>query len=280
MAELRYSPEAIGSLRVFHRVDAIILVEGHDDELFWECLFDKFSSISTRAHPVGGKPELLKYATLIRTGELDAIAAMDRDYSFIESDDPHSNVVTTCGYSIENTLAFPAAIVHVITHLGRISVRDVNVADVEDWLRRFSSTVRELIHHDICCQQDGRGEVVASNNCARFMKSQHSPEVSASKIAKHLSTLTVTMSPERRAAIEEKAIEAGLHNSDIVRGHFLFSAVYRYVVAITKTLDSKVSISTDTLLGSFLMAFKATFEESHPHYEYYASVIASVRIWK
>jgi hypothetical protein len=183
VAELQYSPEAISVLRFFHGVDVIVLVEGEDDVPFWEYILEEFAGFTYYSQPVGGKPELLKYVELINLGKLDAVAAMDRDYDFLETQNFHTNVLRTYGYSIENSLVSPTTIRHVIEHLARVSRQKSQEIEVDAWLGRFSTTAADLVIHDIGNYLVSGAKEIAGDNCARFMQTQKSPELSPSKMS-------------------------------------------------------------------------------------------------
>ena len=277
MAELQYSPEAISVLRFFHGVDVIVLVEGEDDVPFWEAILEKFAEFTYYSQPVGGKPELLKYVELINLGKLDAIVAMDRDYDFLETQNSHANILRTYGYSIENSLVSSTTIRYVIEHLARVSRQKCQAIEVDAWLDGFCAIASDLIIHDIGNYLISGAEEVAGDNCARFMKTQKSPELSASKIDRHLNTLHFSVTELQGDLIVEKMSVAHLSIRDVVRGHFLFSAVYRFVVFAVEQLRGRVTISIDALLGVFMMAFRVTFSDSHAHHQYYKESIAATQ---
>ena len=75
MADLTYSADAHNVLSKFYNADKMVYVEGDDDVLFWEFIFNKFSNFKVKVQGVGGKPELEKYIKRICDGEINSIAA-------------------------------------------------------------------------------------------------------------------------------------------------------------------------------------------------------------
>ena len=278
MAELEYSPEAIDVLKYFHGVDIVLLMEGEDDVPFWELIFETFSDFTFYSHPVGGKPELKKYIELIRQGSLDAVAALDRDYDFLDSNSSTCNVLTTFGYSIENSLIGRETMKHVVTHLARVSPSRIPDSDIDDWLSRLSADVEDLVFADMENQVKLLGLEVAGDNCSRFAKSKRSAYLCRKKIDAMLTTLNCAVSDEFRGKIIERMSAEGLSNLDVTRGHFLFSAAYRFVLITVEGLRGRITISTEALWGAFLMALRATFGAAHPHYDYYRNSVRSIVI--
>jgi hypothetical protein len=90
--------------------------------------------------------------------------------------------------------------------------------------------------------------------------------------------LTFSVTEQQCDLIVEKMRVAQLNITDVIRGHFLFSAVYRFVVLAVEQLRGRITISLDALWGSFMMAFRATFSVDHTHYQYYKESVAAIQV--
>jgi hypothetical protein len=76
-----------------------------------------------------------------------------------------------------------------------------------------------------------------------------------------------------RSIAESKRTEV-----DFLRGHFLFSASLKYVIAEIKKYGKKVAISNDSFFGVLLIAFEAVFSSTHSHYNYYQKIVGKIQI--
>ena len=90
MSEITYSIEALNVLNKFHRVDISVHVEGDDDVVFWQKVFELITDRKVGFIAAGGSIELDRRIKLIEAGSLVAIAARDSDYHVLR------------GFAIEN----------------------------------------------------------------------------------------------------------------------------------------------------------------------------------
>lgn len=276
MAKLEYSTEALNILGKFHSVDTMLFVEGNEDILFWEFLFEKFATFQVKVQSVGGKPKLNEYAQQIISGELNVLVAMDSDYSLFSEHVVHPNIVRTFGYSIENSLITPEIIKKAIRTLSKIPSRYINDQEISEWLSQFIKKIELLFIYDLENDIQGHGCPVAGNNCSKFMTSQKSSSVCGKKVGNLINSLTFSLSEQQVNNIFIKWQNVNRESKDVIRGHFIFSAVYKYVVEFVKRHCSKISVSIDAMLSTFVLSFEQLFDERHSHHDYYKKVIAKI----
>ncbi|MFT7228545.1 MAG: hypothetical protein ACI8PW_001132 [Methylophilaceae bacterium] len=65
---------------------------------------------------------------------------------------------------------------------------------------------------------------------------------------------------------------------NLIRGHFIFSAILKFTSAKIKELKSKVTISNESFFGGLLLAFEKNFTLDHPHYTYYENQVNNISI--
>ncbi len=278
MPELEYSDDALNVLGKFHSVDTMIFVEGDEDIPFWEYLFERFSTLCVKVQEVGGKPKLDKHIQTIVSGKTNVLVAIDHDYSIFDANITHPNIIRTYGYSIENTIISVDSIIKSIRSLGKIPNKSINRQEILDWLNEFSDTIEPLLVYDIENHIQGHGCVVAGSNCSRFMKTQSSDLICDKKVDKLINGLEFSITDDRAKEIILQLKDHELSVLDMIRGHFIFSAVHRYIVAYIKRIRQKISISIDSMFSTLILSFEQLFDEKHSHYAYYKSAISNIPV--
>lgn len=278
MPDLVYSDDAVNVLGRFHQTDTMLFVEGDEDIPFWEAMFDIFTDLSVKVESVGGKPALLKYAESIIGGKLDIIVAFDRDYSYFDEQIVHTNVLYTYGYSIENSIVTVETVQKSIQSLGRISRKMIDKDEISSWLGDLEISIKPILMHDICNYVNKHGCKVANNNCSRFMSSKSSDKICDRKVSDFINSLTFSITSREQSKYARVVKIYGLSVLDAIRGHFLFTAVHRFIALYLKKLDIKASISNESLFSSMMLSLENTFSHKHPHYEYYKTSLENVVI--
>lgn len=278
MAKLEYSIEAKNVLTKFYRVDKMLYVEGDDDVPFWEFMFEKFDSPNVEVQQVGGKEELRKYIEQINSGQLNAIAAMDRDYGLFDgSDAKHDLVVRTAGYSIENTLISPKVLVKVVRRIGRLPAKNATLEECQTWLEDFYHQCSALLVNDLIDQCEGAKVGVIGDSCDRFLESKQSDKICIKKVEKYLKSLGLESDPTLSEVLEKQVVDAGLRFSDFTRGHFLASAAQRFVRLLVKRKRGNISLPSVVFFGAVNLAFESTFGVDHPHFFHYQQEFERLR---
>ena len=277
MASLENSDAAKRVMHFFHQSDYIVYVEGDDDVVFWEFLFDKFFRQTVYIKSVGGKEQLGPYINSILSGDINDFVAMDSDFSLFDETERHRNVVKTCGYSIENTLINARTLKEVVLNVGKISKNDIDEQECHDWLSEFLDKVTVLAIYDICNHICNAGETVVGDSCKRFLKSDKDILLCDRRISRYLGELAFSLDSKEVGDLKKMVEESGGDVVDFIRGHFLFSGAIHFTNEIIRQKRKKVSISVDSYFGALVMAFKNIFNETHSEYEYYKNIIESIK---
>ncbi len=251
-------------------------VEGEEDVLFWDHLITLFSDKTVRVEEVGGKDEVKKYARKLQSDDIDCLVAIDADYICYEEQFKHDRILTTYGYSIENSILTSSIIREVVHNVGKIPYSDFSENECRDWFDLLYDTLEPLLIHDVYNKKNDLGELVLGNNCARFLKTSTSHDLCENKIENFIDKLPFSVSQSDIDEIIDDFTKFGRILKDFIRGHFLFSAVLRYVNTTVNRIRKTTMISKDFIYGAVMLAFRFKFDDSHPHYEYYERSISSI----
>jgi len=245
MPDLSYSDDALNVRGAFFGVKAIVYVEGEDDVLFWEGIFSRVADEPFEVESVGGAPALDAYIQKINSGQLVAIAARDADFlPILGACSQHPRVVHTYGYSIENSLYVEG----IVTQLVRLWCKSprVTAAECACWLGDLAVKVGPLVRLDAANAISAAGISTLSDNCTRYMTSSNSAMVCPTKIAQAVASIEALIPADAIVlANSTLSTEPGTILTHL-RGHFLASAVHRYIVKRAKDFGKKVSISAES----------------------------------
>ncbi|ENM3764542.1 DUF4435 domain-containing protein, partial [Vibrio cholerae] len=230
MDDFYHSQDANNILHLFYRADVMVYVEGEDDVPFWEIVFSHLADYKVEIQDVGGSNELEKYIAKLDSGEINGIVACDSDFEVIKGYPSKSNVIRTYGYSIENTIISQSTILKIIKSIGKIPTKNTPVQESEEWLKKFNSTMQKLVIHDIYNELKGLGVSIVGDNCSRFLKSQKSYELCQEKIEDFIRSVGFLIEESDLQKIDTMMNEISRDYSDFIRGHFLFSAVSRFII--------------------------------------------------
>lgn len=269
MADLVYSDDALNAKAAFYGAEIIAYVEGDDDITFWQTVFSALTKKRIHVEECGGREEVDKWIERVSTSTIDAIAALDRDHRFHGGAAPPTSpkVLFTFGHSIENTLFTPGITAKVIRAVSR---RACDESVCARWYRKLMLAIRPLVILDVANEIGGCGVSTIGDNCSRFMDGA---DASPTKI-KLVSEPIETKIPEHHLISARKALRRnGETTARSVRGHFLHSAVLRYVCTMCEQLNRRVSLSNDALFGLFISNFENQFNSKHPHYAFYKAQV-------
>ena len=272
MADLEYSIEARNILNVFYGVEGVVFVEGEDDIAFWEFIFEKFGNINIKAEDAGGKEKLKSRIDEVKNGIGRFFVAIDSDFDWLKNEESHPQIYSTFGYSIENSMISDESLRRLICRIARVSRHQVNKEKCQEWLSDIETLAQSLVLADAANRDQDKGFAVVPDNCDRFLVSRNSCKLSEQKISTHLNNLGITVPEQFQADILAKMESRGLCWINVLRGHFLISAALRFIKGYVAELRSAVSISREMLFGSLMLAFEASFDQSHSHYNYYESL--------
>ncbi len=273
MPELEYSTDALNARSAFLGVKAVVYVEGPDDECFWHEIFSRVTDESFEVESVGGAPKLDEYIAKIVTGELSGIAARDADFQrYLKRSPASPTIVYTFGHSIENSLY----VAESILFLTRTMLRSTSVSlnDCEKWLDQLARDFKPLIELDLANALGNCGVPTLADNCSRFMKDSTGRSACPSKIAEHCRSATSKIPP---TLVRQASMEIPDDPDAILRcfrGHFLVSAIVRFIQSQAKALKRKVNVSKDALYPAAIACLSSTLSHRHPHRAYYKQTAA------
>jgi hypothetical protein len=271
-ATQKYAREAVNVLNQFHRCKKLVYVEGEDDVLFWETLFSYFDFSDFKIEVKDGCSELDKYTERLIEEDLNIIIARDSDYKVLTGKLPvHKRLITTYGYSIENTLYISESVVE-ITKLW-IKDTDFSSSEFGSWIRDFSENLRELIYFDVANDCYNLYEDVIGNNCTRYMETQSCSNLELGKISVHQSNLKPSFCDDKVKFVSELVDASGKSLWEVVRGHFLQSAILKFISSYVARKGLNTKLSHDALYTNAIQQLKATFNTEHRHYHHYSNSI-------
>lgn len=276
MASLEYSAEALSVKNRFHRVDNMVFVEGDDDVIFWEVIFEKFSEATVRIESLGGKPEVVKVAEEVVKGRAAVIVALDSDFDHFVGRMEHDKMLYTFGYSIENTLLCSESLVQSIRSVGCLPMSKIRIDDCKEWMEFSAEAVKPLVLHDIKNAESGFGVTVIGQNCSDLMKSKRSLDVCESLVEARLSKLGFSIDETEAKRYLEIMRENESTLLDHLRGHFFFSLCWRFVTQICKKAKAKLTLSYDAFFAVLATWFSGHFGDAHPHYSHYERIVLRV----
>lgn len=263
MAGIDYSSDALNVLSRFYGSDVFVYVEGDDDIPFWRSVFRQVPGYTVAVEGLGGSEEVEKWVRRIETGNAKVIVARDADYKVLSGlVSSSSKVIYSFGYSIENSL-YTVGAIGKVAELCRRAAGPAE-ADVVRWLEHFSTTVRGLVVLDATSHCEGLGVAVLGENCSRFMVSERSAMACPVKSATRVNQVSGRISGEAVRRVERQLEEAGGYSAAFIRGHFLASAVLKYVADYAGR-----NVSGETLFTNAMNWFDREIASSHPHREYY-----------
>lgn len=275
MPSLDYSLDALNLLNAFHQVDKVIYVEGQDDVPFWEFLFKKFTNLKIYIEDVGGKENLKPYIKKIKHESVEFIVAKDLDYdSFLDESLKYNSILTTAGYSIENTLIDKNTLFYVVKKLSLLPDSKIEKDEFKDWLSKLNSIIKNLILFGIHNELTESGVSVVPTNADRFMVSKNSALLCSEKIDTYLEKIDLIISADELNRLLNKVNKVNKDYLDLLNGHFYFSAAHRFVTLKSAELKSstkaeKIQCSMDTFLALLMSAFENCFNSEHIHYVHY-----------
>lgn len=277
MANLTYSDDALNVRNSFFGVKSIIYVEGDDDVLFWGHIFSKVTNEKFEIEPVGGALALDEYIERISDGRLQGIAARDADFlPLLNRSCQHPRVVYTFGYSIENSLYTATTLAQLVQSWCK-SLK-VTINECQEWLDDLGSKMTPLVHLDFANAISGGGISVMHGNCSCYMTNRHSATACSKKIHEAVQTkrTEIPSEAEREAA---KKIGANPHETlRHLRGHFLASAVHKYIVQRATSLGKKTTISAESLYAAAIGQLSSALTTNHPHSQHY--LVSAESAWQ
>lgn len=247
MAELVYSNEALEAKGLFYNKEFTVYVEGKDDPFFWEQLFS-LAKIEAHIEDVGGKNELAKYIDKIINDGAEFYVAKDNDNSeFYDETLEHENIITTYGYSIENSMyRYPKPIEETISKFCRRKL-DFS-SDFNEWLTDFTHGLYDLIVYDIANNKFKKGISIFGDNCYRFLKSQNSYKICSDKTSEFIDSVKTSFTIEEIEEVRKLIVQSEKDLWFLIKGHFITHALINLIKSsIRREIGSSKSVTQDYL---------------------------------
>lgn len=250
---LEYSNEALSSKGLFYNKTITVYVEGKDDPLFWDKLFD-LAEISAHVEDVGGKEQLEQLFNKIINEEADFFIATDNDNSeFMEDTIDHPNIIRSYGYSIENSMYYhPVPMENMVSNFCR---KKLDFSDeFRDWSVSFSQSVYDLIVYDIANNKYKKGISIFGDNCYRFLTNQNSHRICSSKTNEFLESIKSNFTEDEIGEVKKLIDQSEKDLWFFIKGHFITHALLNMIKNAVKkhsgttknvTLDFLYSLTVD-----------------------------------
>lgn len=246
MNNLEYSIEAEEAKGLFYNKRFTVYVEGDDDVMFWNILFE-LTDVDAYIEDVGGSEEIEKKITDILNNHASFIVACDSDHTDFQVDrKEHLQIIRTYGYSIENSMYSTKNIENAIRKLSKRPKKLTKT--IESWAKEFSNNLFDLLVYDIANHRYDRGVKVFGDNCQRFLKSKSSIEVCKTKVQAFINSIknkfTAKEIKETISLLKKSKKDLWYH----LKGHFITHGLFNLIQHHVKIISgSKCSISHDTL---------------------------------
>ena len=281
MDDFFYSDAAEGIANIFHGVDAMVYVEGEDDIPYWEIMFSKFSSLSVEIQDVGSCTALVPYIEKIRNSKINAIVAMDRDFTlFSEVSSCHPNILFTPNYAIENCLSDKNNVYRTIKAISKVPSRSIDNEYIDNWFRDLSSCFTKLIALDIYNAKHQKGVAILekTGTADRFFKNRGSHQLCTAKINTFTEDKARSLGEFNEIEIINEVHKNGHDVIDFARGHFLFSAVTKFMKGYMSHLGCNVTVSHGAFFGHLILSLENTLNETHTNYSYFKKQFENITI--
>lgn len=247
MDSLNYSVDALDAKGLFYNKTISVYVEGDDDVLFWNYLFG-LSEVNAHIEDVGGDKEIDKYISqILNEGAKFLVACDSHHQEFLEVRQEHPQIISTYGYSIENSMYNFFSINDIVNKLGK-GVSDVK-NEIEKWVAEFTNQLNTLLIYDIANNRFNKGISIFGDNCSRFLKSPSSHLISLEKVDSYITQIKANFLVEELLMVEELVRQSEKPTWFLIKGHFLTNATINAIRYLVKTTHGKEigSISHDML---------------------------------
>ncbi|EGA68881.1 hypothetical protein VISI1226_20774 [Vibrio sinaloensis DSM 21326] len=102
--------------------------------------------------------------------------------------------------------------------------------------------------------------------------------VCSDKLSTYINSLSEQFDDFDEALLVEEVRSKGYEYQNLLRGHFLFSAVAKFINQYSKKNGYKNSISNDSLYAVFVLALETTMSEQCTDYQFFKQQIDKIQI--
>ncbi len=248
----------------------VVCVEGPDDEVFWDKIFDRKLNYDAKIKPFGGKEELNKIADMIislTTEKRKIIVIFDMDYSkLLGTQKKHPQIIYLNRYSIENYFICEKNLLDVAKKIARTSENTKISSIIKKWRKHIAEAFNVFIIYDFASQLHHKKERIYPDKCDRFLQPESPWEFKKREITEYIKTNSTCSKEELDKA---KSI---LENNDgtffrYIRGKFVMGSVSNMIRYVNELYGHKKRPSnkhlSDTLIDACSICNKTCkdFEE-------------------
>lgn len=236
--------------------------------MFWQTIIKYFSNVDVEVQSVGGSDILDSYIERIVKEDLNVVVARDADFlNVCGKSISHSRVLYTFGYSIENSLYNSDA----LRSISRLWCKNNKTTDAmcREWLENIYISTKDLVYFDIANFAHNYSLSVVGDNCTRFLPKPDAHILCNQKIESFIQTLQEKISKRHFNSSLKAVASIGGDWSIHLRGHFLASAVLKFISARLKESGRNAKLSYDAMYTNAIQFLEHAFNNSHPHYEHY-----------
>jgi len=242
-----YSSDAIENRAAFFDKNFTVYVEGPEDILFWDNLFQEAGLDDFHIEDVGGSENLEPFIQEILQNDLNIIVACDSDYAKLDNSlVVNDKIIYTHGFSIENSMYRIDKINEIIQYLAK---KRVNIKEeIKQWQLDFEEKCESLLIYDYANHKFNKGVTVLGLNSCRYLVNNSSKLLCETKINKAIQKIKDSFSETEIESAKQEINYSTLNNWFHIRGHFLSNAVYNLVKSSAERLGGNtVSFSLDAL---------------------------------
>jgi len=262
MTNVTYSNDALSAKSIFYNKPFSVYVEGKDDILFWSYVFE-ISGLKPHIEEAVGRDGIYGYINEIVNNGAKYIVACDNDHNDFTNKRPeHKNIISTYGYSIENSMYNPININDVISKLSKKSL-DLSPL-INAWIEKFCNEAIHLLKYDIANHKYNKGVSICGDTCYRFLSTPSSHKLSEDSINNYLKDLANNFDQNEINECDE-LIKGG--NKDVwflIKGHFLTNAVINFIKnTVFKMSGISLKYLSSDILYSLTIDIKPKWEEKN-----------------
>lgn len=236
MQEFKRGEEGMDAYVHFFDADYYILLENDFDIYFWRKLFEeiltskKFEFSSPLSSPyfskdeknANGKNKLIEFSsTDVFQRSESIIIAWDSDYEILKEKNDKKKIITTYGYTIENTIFCPYRLVELILDEACLNRKDFDdiLREINEWYLEISEKLKEFLIHNIAevmVKEDKSKKKVMGRTSHDYIKNEY--DIDLSKVEKVIDEIILT--EEQKSKAIALCENAKLDKRYIISGHF------------------------------------------------------------
>lgn len=255
---LLYSTNALNVKSLFFNKKVSVYVEGKEDILFWDKIFQNECQVNYHIEDTNGVEGLKEYMDKIIEEDAQILVACDNDHSPFLKSSKYKNprIIRTYGYSIENTMYCINNLNHATRRIAK-SRKDFK-EDIINWYKTFCDSCSVLLYYDIANHRFVRRTKVFGDKCNRFLVSKDSSSLSSSHIEKYINTLKGQFLDEEIEECVSLVKKDKRELRFLIKGHFLTNGVINIIKELVKketgidvpiSLDSLYSLTINCILS-------------------------------